>query len=75
MVIMTGDEVKRRSNVPTESIIHNFVISDPAAVERFVNALEESERGKQRSPTRDKDIVLRDPEKIRQLMAKRQNKH
>lgn len=61
--------------MPTESVTHNFIISDPAAAERFVNALEESERDKQGSPARHKDIVLRDPEKIRQLMAKQKDKH
>lgn len=52
------------------SITHNFVISGPESVQRFVDALEESARDrtpKQELPVRE----LTDPEEILALMAKR----
>lgn len=57
--------------MPTESLFHNFVISDPAAAERFIDALEASERDRQGHQIEYKDVQLTDPDKIRQLMQKR----
>lgn len=57
----------------TSSITHNFVISNPKSIERFVAALDESERDrtpKQVLPKRQ----LTNPQEILSLMAKR-NKH
>ncbi len=55
--------------MPTSSITHNFVISDPDAVERFVQAIEESYRDrtpKQKLPGR----LLMDPLEIMAFTAK-----
>lgn len=57
----------------TSSITHNFVISNPKSIERFVAALDEAERDrtpKQVLPGRQ----LTNPQEILSLMAKR-NKH
>ena len=54
----------------TSSITHNFVISNPDTVERFVAALDESEHDrtpKQSLPVRQ----LTDPQEILAFMAKR----
>lgn len=54
----------------TSSITHNFVISDPKSVERFVEAIDEADRDrtpKQTLPGRE----LTDPQEILNLMAKR----
>lgn len=54
----------------TSSITHNFVISDPESVRRFVTAIEEAESDrtpKQTLPGRQ----LTDPNEILALMAKR----
>lgn len=56
--------------MPTSSITHNFVISDPDAVERFVNAIDESMRDptpRQTLPGRQ----LTDHEEILAFMARR----
>ena len=57
----------------TSSITHNFVISNPKSIERFVAALDEAERD--RTP---KQVILgrqlSNTEEILSLMAKR-NKH
>lgn len=52
------------------SITHNFVVSNPKSVQRFVSALEEAERDrtpKQALPGRQ----LTDPKEILAFMAKR----
>jgi hypothetical protein len=57
----------------TSSITHNFVISNPKSIERFVVALDEAERDrtpKQVLPGRQ----LINPQEILSLMAKR-SKH
>ena len=54
----------------TSSITHNFVVSNPKSVKRFVTALEEAEHDrtpKQTLPGRQ----LTDPKEILALMAKR----
>lgn len=54
----------------TSSITHNFVISDPKSVERFVEAIDEADRDrtpKQTLPGRQ----LTDPQEILNLMSKR----
>ncbi len=58
----------------TSSITHSFVVSDPEAVERFVNAIEESAKDKERFPFRllDKAVFLTDPEEIAAFMEKRE---
>ena len=56
----------------TSSITHNFVISDPESVERFVAAIEESQHNpvsKQTLPGRQ----LTDSDEILALMKKRKN--
>ena len=57
----------------TSSITHNFVISDPAAIERFVQAIEESEREKAtRQEKRSHNWkLLTDEQEILELMAKK----
>ena len=57
----------------TSSITHNFVISNPKSIERFIVALDEAERDrtpKQVLPGRQ----LINPQEILSLMAKR-SKH
>jgi hypothetical protein len=54
----------------TSSITHNFVVSNPDSVRRFVDALDASEQDrtpKQALPGRQ----LTDPDEILNLMAKR----
>lgn len=48
----------------TSSITHNFVISDPESVERFIQALDEAD--KDRTPPRKEPISreLTDPDEI-----------
>ena len=58
----------------TSSITHNFVVSNPKSVKRFVTALEEAEHDrtpKQTLPGRQ----LTNPQEILALMSKRKKKH
>ena len=57
-------------HMPTSSITHNFVISTPDGIRRFIAAIEEAGRDrtpKQELPGRE----LTDPQEILKLMAKR----
>ncbi|MBR2215121.1 MAG: hypothetical protein IJ849_05110 [Selenomonadaceae bacterium] len=55
----------------TSSITHNFFITDPAAVERFVQALEESEEeAKHRPPTEPVGRILTDPRELATFASK-----
>ncbi len=54
----------------TSSITHNFVVSSPKSIKRFVTAIDEADRDrapKQTLPGRH----LTDPQEILNLMAKR----
>ena len=54
----------------TSSITHNFFITDPAAAERFVKALEESEEEqKHRKPEEPPGRVLTDPAEIQNFLT------
>ena len=58
----------------SSSITHNFVISNPDSVKRFVEAIDEADRdctSKQTLPGRQ----LTNPQEILALMAKRKKKH
>lgn len=58
----------------SSSITHNFVISNPDSVKRFVEAIDEADRdrtSKQTLPGRQ----LTNPQEILVLMAKRKKKH
>ena len=58
----------------SSSITHNFVISNPDSVKRFVEAIDEAARDrtpKQTLPGRQ----LTNPQEILALMAKRKKKH
>ena len=56
----------------SSSITHNFVISNPDSVKRFVEAIDEADRApKQTLPGRQ----LTNPQEILALMAKRKKKH
>ena len=58
----------------TSSITHNFFITDPAAVERFVQALEESEEeAKHRPPAEPVGRILTDPGEIHDFVARLNN--
>ncbi|MBO6178782.1 MAG: hypothetical protein J6O04_06390 [Selenomonadaceae bacterium] len=49
----------------TSSITHNFFITDPAAVERFVKALDEAEEEKRnRKPKKPVGRELTNPEEL-----------
>lgn len=56
--------------MPTSSITHNFVISRPESVRRFVEALDEADRDRQPKKTRP-GRQLTDPQEILALMEKR----
>lgn len=56
--------------MPTSSITHNFVISNPDSIKRFIAAIEEADHDhtpKQDLPGRE----LTDPQEILELMARR----
>lgn len=58
----------------SSSITHNFVISNPDSVKRFVEAIDEADHdrtSKQTLPGRQ----LTNPQEILALMAKRKKKH
>ena len=58
----------------TSSITHNFVVSNPNSVKRFVAAIDEADRDrtpKQTLPGRQ----LTNPQEILALMSKRKKKH
>lgn len=56
----------------TSSIFSNIEISDPKAAERFITALEESERAQAGKELAAPAIqILRDENEIRKLMSKR----
>lgn len=55
--------------MPTSSITHNFILSNPNSINRFVQAIEESDRDrtpKEKLPGRQ----LTDPKEILALMSK-----
>ncbi|MBR3622808.1 MAG: hypothetical protein IKN43_05620 [Selenomonadaceae bacterium] len=55
----------------TSSITHNFFITDPATVERFVKAFEVSEEeAKHRPPVKPAGKVLTDPEEISEAILR-----
>ena len=53
----------------TSSITHNFIITDPAAAERFAKALEESANDPPR-PITVSVRHLREPDEIREFMER-----
>ena len=58
----------------TSSITHNFVLSNPNSVKRFIAAIDEADRDrtpKQTLPERQ----LTNPQEILALMSKRKKKH
>lgn len=56
--------------MPTSSITHNFVISTPDGIRRFIAAIEEADRD--RTPKQElSGRKLIDPQEILELMAKR----
>ena len=61
-------------NMATSSITHNFVVSNPNSVKRFIAAIDEAERDrtpKQTLPGRQ----LTNPQEILALMSKRKKEH
>ena len=61
-------------NMATSSITHNFVVSNPKSVKRFVAAIDEADRDrtpKQKLPGRQ----LTNPQEILALMSKRKKLH
>ncbi len=69
-------EPKRLSGgvtMATSSIFDNVKITDPKEVERFVAALEESEKAQINKPVAKSYPVLKDLDEIRRLMAKRKS--
>ena len=61
-------------NMATSSITHNFVVSNPNSVKRFIAAIDEAERDrtpKQTLPGRQ----LTNPQEILALMSKRKKSH
>lgn len=59
--------------MPTSSITHNFVVSNPESIKRFIRAIDEADRDrtpKQVLPGRQ----LKDPKEILALMTKRKQK-
>ena len=61
-------------SMATSSITHNFVVSNPNSIKRFVAAIDEADRDrtpKQTLPGRQ----LTNPQEILALMSKRKKKH
>ena len=58
----------------TSSVTHNFVISNPESVKRFVKAIDEADRGRKPKQTLP-GHQLTDPREILNLMAKRKKKN
>jgi hypothetical protein len=57
----------------TSSIFYNIKLTDPKKIERFLDALEESEREQKTKPVADSYPPLKDLDEIRKLMAKRKS--
>lgn len=58
--------------MPTSSIFHNVVIKDAETAERFIAALEESEKAQEKKKRQAPVIpILKEPDEIRKLVAKR----
>lgn len=58
----------------TSSITHNFIVSNPKGIERFIKAIDEADRNrapKQALPGRQ----LTNPQEILDLMSKRKKHH
>ena len=74
-IINTQKSQKRGGvSMATSSITHNFVVSNPNSVKRFVAAIDEADRDrtpKQTLPGRQ----LTNPQEILALMSKRKKKH
>lgn len=58
----------------TSSITHNFVISDPESVKRFIKALDEADRDRTSVPD-PPGRELTDPEEIAAFMKRRNKLH
>ena len=57
----------------TSSIFAKVEIKDPKTAERFIEALEESEKEQADAPSVQAYPMLRDLDKIRKLVAKRES--
>ena len=73
---INAQKARKRGGVSmaTSSITHNFVVSNPKSVKRFVAAIDEADRDrtpKQTLPGRQ----LTNPQEILALMSKRKKKH
>lgn len=56
--------------MPTSSITHNFIISNPQSIKRFITAIDEADRD--RTPTQTlPGRQLTNPREILTLMSKR----
>ncbi len=60
--------------MPTSSITHNFVISGPENVRRFIEALDAADKDRVPVPPVP-GRLLTDPEEIAAVMAKRKEHH
>ena len=60
--------------MPASSITHNFVVSKPNSVKRFVAAIDEADRDRTPKPTLP-GRQLTNPQEILALMAKRKKQH
>ena len=54
----------------TESIFHNFTITDPEAVKRFVEAMEKAIKTQSRKHKHNSSVVT-SPDKIREFFDKK----
>ena len=61
--------------MPTSSIFHNVIIDNSETAERFLTALEESEKEIRTKPIGPGYPVLRDLDEIRKLIARRKTLH
>ena len=57
------------------SIFHNVIIDNPEDAERFITALEESEKESRTKTIGPGYPVLKDPDEIRKLLARRKKAH
>ncbi len=60
----------RESEMATSSITHNFIISNPESVKRFVAAIDEAKHDRAPKPVLP-GRQLTDPQEVLALMAKR----
>lgn len=60
--------------MPTSSIFHNVKITDPVKAEAFINAMDAADKAP-RQKNEPLNAIVTDPDKIREMMARRKKKY